>query len=44
MPWKKVVNYRLGYSYPKRSFYFYYELRARAWFTNSFRPPRSSSA
>lgn len=26
MPWKKVVKYRLGYSYPKRSFYFYYEL------------------
>ena len=27
MAWKKVENYWLGYSVPKRSFYFYYKLQ-----------------
>lgn len=27
MAWKLVDHYRLGYSVPKRSFYFYYRLR-----------------
>jgi hypothetical protein len=26
MAWKTVENYRLGYSVPKRAFYFYYRL------------------
>ncbi len=27
MAWKQVENYWLGYSIPKRSFYFYYKLQ-----------------
>ena len=26
MAWKRVINYHLGYSIPKKQFYFYYRL------------------
>jgi hypothetical protein len=37
MAWLKVVNYMLGYSIPKKQFYFYYNLQGES-VTHQFLP------
>ena len=40
MAWKRVENYRLGYSLPKKQFYFYYTLAGESSVHQIFPSPQ----
>ena len=44
MAWVRVENYCLGYSLPKKQFYFYYKLRGEAAVHQIFPTPEEFSA